>query len=142
MPKRLFSLRSTTQTSAATCNSFAFDSLNICTTNRAMLRHFHRRGTVWALIQHNTDDLRDNITSSTDDHIISDLNPKPLNFVHVMQSRITNCHTTDKDRSQSRHRCHRSCTPNLKFDLLDLRYLFLRWKLMRNRPSWKAGDKA
>ena len=59
-----------------------------------------------------------------------------------MQSRIANRNAADEHRFEPRNRCYGTRTSNLELDGFNFSQFFLRWKLVRYRPSRRSRNEA
>ena len=83
---------------------------------------------------YNADDLGNDISSPANDYSIANTNIFAVQLVDVMQGRVADGYTADKNRFQPRNRGQCSGSPYLKLDTLNYGQLLLGRKLMSDSP--------
>ena len=142
MLERLFPLRTADQTAGTAGHRFPFNAFNVGITDRAMARENNLLRFGRTFRKHHVNDLRDNVTGTTNHHFIANAQPQTLNFIGVMQRCVADQHARHLNRFKTRHWGNGPGTTHLEFDVAHEGHLFLSRELKRHRPTRRTGDKA
>src|SRR5690606_6708829 len=150
MANALDGLRRAGQTAGATIDRLALLPHRMAVTDRAFMRKLERRGIGPTLLQHNIDNLGNNIACALHDDRIADadimliradtlaLEADALDIVLIVQRGIGDNHTADSDRLQSRNRGHCAGASHLNVDFQKLCKRLFSGKLVRDSPTRAA----
>ena len=104
MHDALFSLCRTKQAAGTAKHGFTLDPLNRRSTDRTGHRHLELSGFSLSAFQHHAGNFRNHVTGTSDHDPVTGTHILAANFIQVVQGRIADCYTADKDRFQPRYR--------------------------------------
>jgi hypothetical protein len=90
-------------------------------------------------VEHDPDDLRDDVAGALDDHRIADPHVFAGDFVRVMQGGALHHHPADRDRFEHRGRGQRALASDRDHDAAHDRLRLLGGKFVRERPAWRPA---
>ena len=110
--------------------------------DRAGLREYIGLGARRALVEHDFQNLRDDVAGALHDDRVADAHVLPRDLVLVVQRGVRHHDAADRDRLQLRDRRQRAGAPDLNLDRLEHGRRPLGRELVRRRPARAARDEA
>src|SRR5262245_9104638 len=118
---------------------------------RAFLRNVIGLGILWALVDDDVHDLRDDIARSLNNNGIADADvaavpqrltiaADALDVVFIVQGDILHDHSTNADGIELADRGERSGPTDLQLDIFNYGHRALGGKLVRDTPAWRTRN--
>ena len=135
MLQRLCPLCLADEAAGAPSNSLSVFSYNSGVTDRAAFRQTYRLGAVRSLARNDRGHFRNDIPRSPHDDGVADAHILSVQFIDVVQRRIADGDASNEYRLETCDGCQGAGAADLELNRLDDRQLFLRRKLVRDRPT-------
>jgi hypothetical protein len=114
------SLSGTKQPTSTSRYGLSFHSLNMGLTNRAFLWQLDSTGSLRPSVHNYARDFRNYIPRPSNNYRIAYPHIFAVQFIDIVQRRITDGNSANEDRLQSRYRSNSACPSDLKLNIFNL----------------------